>query len=372
MKPKIIITTNPVNHEGGVVNYYNVIFRRFSSSEVDLVRLIFGSRMEYFYLPYWQKALLYPFFYCQDFIRLIWTLLTDRSVRIVQVSPSLIPVPLWRDAPIVLLARLMRRKTIVFFRGWKDHELERIRSSRLRRWAFLRIYGQCDRTFVLLSKAERDLRSLGYPGEIHRTTTLYDKEEIIDMPIPANPVPVFLFLGRVDELKGIFEIIEACRLVRETPDCPPFRMEIVGHEAHKGLLEECQRKTNEANLNDIIHFYGRKNGQDRMMAYHDADIYVFPSWTEGCPNSVLEAMGNGLYVVGSTVGALPDLITSPDYGILVPPRDATALAGAMREALDRLPEIRSRRKLIRQYAENTFEVSHCIEFLKNQYRKILS
>ena len=149
-------------------------------------------------------------------------------------------------------------------------------------------------------------------------------------------------------------------------------MEIVGHEAHKGLLEECQRKTKEANLDDIVHFYGRKNGQDRMMAYHDADIYVFPSWSEGCPNSALEAMGSGLYVVGSTVGALPDLITGPEYGLLVPPRDAAALAEAMRSVLDRLPEIRSRRGSIQQYAENTFEASHCIEFLLSQYRELLS
>ena len=105
-------------------------------------------------------------------------------------------------------------------------------------------------------------------------------------------------------------------------------MEIVGHEAHKGLLEECQRKTKEANLDDIVHFYGRKNGQDRMMAYHDADIYVFPSWSEGCPNSALEAMGSGLYVVGSTVGALPDIaplqLPPPpgllcEWGVMLPP-----------------------------------------------------
>ncbi len=117
MKTKAIITGNPKNHEGGVSHYYNLMIPEFEKEGVSIVRLTFGSRMEHFYLPHWLKGLLYPFFYGLDFAVLLGTLLRDREVRIVQVSPSLIPVPLLRDAPIVLTAHLFRKQVVVFFHG---------------------------------------------------------------------------------------------------------------------------------------------------------------------------------------------------------------------------------------------------------------
>ena len=58
------------------------------------------------------------------------------------------------------------------------------------------------------------------------------------------------------------------------------------------------------------------------------DVFVLPSFAEGTSKSVIEAMAHGLPIITTTVGGLPDLLT-PDAGILVPPGDTAALAGAM-------------------------------------------
>ena len=150
MKIKIIITGNPRNHEGGVTNYYNLMIPEFEKEGISIVRLTFGSRMEHFYLPHWLKVFLYPFFYCMDFLVLLGTLLRDREIQVVQVSPSLIPVPLLRDAPVVLLARLFRKQIVVFFHGWKEYYYEKIRRHPLRRFLFCAIYGRSALTLVLL------------------------------------------------------------------------------------------------------------------------------------------------------------------------------------------------------------------------------
>ena len=64
-----------------------------------------------------------------------------------------------------------------------------------------------------------------------------------------------------------------------------------------------------------------------------ADVLVLPSHNEGTPNVVLEALASGRRVVASAVGGIPDLITSPQLGALVPPRDPPALARALALAL---------------------------------------
>ena len=66
------------------------------------------------------------------------------------------------------------------------------------------------------------------------------------------------------------------------------------------------------------------------------DVLVLPSHTEGTPNVVLEALASGRRVVATSVGGVPDLITNPTLGTLVPPRDPDALADALvRRACER-------------------------------------
>jgi glycosyltransferase involved in cell wall biosynthesis len=64
------------------------------------------------------------------------------------------------------------------------------------------------------------------------------------------------------------------------------------------------------------------------------DALVLPSWAEGTPNVVLEALACGRRVVATAVGGIPDLITAPILGELVPPRTPSALSEALERAVD--------------------------------------
>jgi teichuronic acid biosynthesis glycosyltransferase TuaC len=65
-----------------------------------------------------------------------------------------------------------------------------------------------------------------------------------------------------------------------------------------------------------------------------ADVFTLPSFTEGCPNVVNEALACGAPVVASAVGAVPQMVASDRYGLVVPPRDQPALTTALSRALD--------------------------------------
>jgi glycosyltransferase involved in cell wall biosynthesis len=65
------------------------------------------------------------------------------------------------------------------------------------------------------------------------------------------------------------------------------------------------------------------------------DVFCLPSFMEGCPNVVLEALATGRPVVSTRVGGIPEIVREGETGLLVPPRDPEALAGALAQALAR-------------------------------------
>ena len=362
MTSKVLITTNPLNHEGGVVAYYRCFFKEFQNDTVILEHLVFGSRMEHFYSP-WKKRILYPVYYCLDFLRYTQRLLTEKNIRIVQVNPSLIPVPLLRDAFIILVAKIFRRKVIVFFHGWKENVVRALNNRSLIRRVFKFIYTKADITMVLSSRFKEDLVKFGWPpGSIKITTTMYVADEILPAKDRSNMDPRFLFLGRLSHLKGIGELIDAAKILADKN--LDFEFLMVGHGDRKGVVENYKSRIKEYNIENRFHFTGRLEGRKKYQAFADSDIYVFPSWTEGCPTSVLEALGAGLFVISTDVGALKDIIREGENGRIVRCRDAQHLAEVMEWTSEHIEEIRSRRNSIQIKAKDRYEVQVvCNQFL---------
>ena len=65
------------------------------------------------------------------------------------------------------------------------------------------------------------------------------------------------------------------------------------------------------------------------------DVLALPSWAEGMPNVVFEALATGRPVVASSVGGIPEALSDPRAGIVIPPKDAEALQDALCAALER-------------------------------------
>jgi len=132
--------------------------------------------------------------------------------------------------------------------------------------------------------------------------------------------PTVLFLGRISKRKGANELITAMRKVtRQVPDAV---LELGGD----GDLDAYRKLA--AGLPNV-HFLGWVDDADRTAALARATVYCLPSWNEGLPMSVLEAMSAGLPVVSTPVGGIPEAVENGVTGLLVQPGDVEGLTEAI-------------------------------------------
>ena len=132
-----------------------------------------------------------------------------------------------------------------------------------------------------------------------------------------------LFLGTVGARKGVFDLIEAMRFV---PKESPLRLWIAGGGERTGDLEQAQQRVDELGLGDRCELIGIVQGERKSMLLAQADIFTLPSYNEGLPFAIIEAMAAGLAVVATPVGGIPEVIEDGVNGFLVPPGKPEALA----------------------------------------------
>lgn len=152
-----------------------------------------------------------------------------------------------------------------------------------------------------------------------------DREKVL--PQVGRDTKVVAVLGNMySPMKGHAFLVEAARSVcRIQPDVVFL---LIGDGKERPRLEQ---QVKEGGLERKVIFLGRREDIPELLAC--CDLSVLPSEAEGLPNSVLEAMAAGLPVVATCVGGVPEIIRNGMDGLLVPPRDPTALAEAILRAL---------------------------------------
>lgn len=157
-----------------------------------------------------------------------------------------------------------------------------------------------------------------------------DLERFPYLPEPPGPI-VVLCVARLLMDKGINEYVQAARLSRDRGD--DFRWVLVGSPDPGNPASISESTVKAWHQEGVIDWLGERS--DIAELHQQAHIAVLPSYREGLPKSLVEATASGRAVVTSDVPGCRDAIEPGVSGLLVPPRDAEALADAVRElALD--------------------------------------
>ena len=138
-----------------------------------------------------------------------------------------------------------------------------------------------------------------------------------------------VYIGRIDERKGLRELVEAVVSVHSQQS--NLQVYLVGSGPDQNLIQD---KIESSNAGEYIHLKGACAPDEVPLWMAASDLVTLPSYMEGCPNVVLEAIACGRPVVATAVGGIPEILNE-ECGCLVPPRDPRALANALAKVLER-------------------------------------
>ena len=146
--------------------------------------------------------------------------------------------------------------------------------------------------------------------------------------LAGNTVPKIIFIGWLEDFKGVFELLEACNNLHL--DGTKFHLAFVGGgNAEKSAKEYTSRHA----LNDYISFFGWVNSSDLNNHLEESDIFVLPSWSEGFPNAMIEAMAARLAVLVTSVGVITDYIQNEKHALIVPPHNVELLEESLKRLI---------------------------------------
>lgn len=190
----------------------------------------------------------------------------------------------------------------------------------------------CSRCIAVSDDTRRAFERQGYPSRLIETVrngidvaaaAAAGRDGIrAELGVPED-APLAGEVGRLCDVKGQRELVEAAAHV------PGLHVVLVGADLEAGgaFQERLEREAEHFGVRDRIVFAGYRPDAAAILAV--LDVFVLPSWIEGLPMTVLEAMAQRKPVVATPVGGTPEVVVDGETGVLVPPRDPAALAEAI-------------------------------------------
>ena len=179
---------------------------------------------------------------------------------------------------------------------------------------------------------KKPMKVLGY-GNIKGVDMMHysRRPEVMELgqKLKKEGVFTFLFVGRMAKDKGINEL---CKAMSKLSGFAPVRLLLVGwnEDSQDPISQEAKDLITN---NPAIEYVGPMYGDELLAYYAAADCYVFPSYREGFPNTVLEAGAMGLPCIVTDINGSREIIVEGENGVIIPPRDEEALFQAMLEMI---------------------------------------
>lgn len=244
-----------------------------------------------------------------------------------------------------LLARHFNKPFVVTARGSDinliaTHAIPR----RLMRWTSSRAAASIGVSQALVQAMEKigmpTSRLMMMPNGVDLEQFYIQSRDVMRTELGWTAIPTLLSVGNLVENKGHHLAIEALA------GLPEFQLVIAGEGPERSSLE---RLAGRIDVTSRLKFLGRVDQKQLAKCYSAADILVLPSSREGWPNVLLESMACGTPVVATRVGGVPEIVTSPNAGRLMPERTVADVVAAVSDLWANLPS----REMVRSHAKGS-------------------
>jgi len=298
---------------------------------------------------------------------LAWHLFECRS-SIVHINTSLEPNSYWRDVVYLLVAKILRRKVVYQVHGGalpEDFFGGRRLPTEVLRW----VLGRPDVVVLLASCELSAYRSFAPRARLTVIANAVDTKGYLQERTAhqlGEPLRV-VYMGRLVESKGIVDVIEAARILKDRG------VKVILSIAGSGPLDrELRKLVNEARLEDRVRFVGAVFDSEKDLMWLQSDVFAFPTFhCEGLPYAILESMAAGAVPVTTPVGAIPDVLMDKVHGLYVSPHDPTAVANAIQWLDGHRDELEAMRVAGRRRIDDCYTVARLAGDFARLYEQVL-
>ena len=280
----------PMNAKGGIGAVLDLYAQQFESFEVIYT---YPENKTFLRLPFYLKAL----------FRLVQKLTSESPIDIVHIHAAS-NGSFYRKSIVLLIAKLYGKKTVMHIHGGGFREF--YNSSLLKSILIKPILNTADQVICL--------SDIWYDFFIHQVQL--KNAVVLPNPISLPPIQVkninstrieLIYFGAVVETKGIFDLINYLSTNRHFVE-----EKILLHVCGEGELEKLRSIVKLHHLEKQVFVHGWTSGSTKSNLFQQADIFILPSYAEGLPMSILEAMSFGKPIIATKVGGVPSLV-HPQY-----------------------------------------------------------
>ncbi len=342
---------------GGVASYYRIL-EPFSA--VDASHFINGRRPD-------EKSAHFSFGrLVGDYVRFIVLLLRERF-DVININPSLNRKGVLRDSVFIIIAKhLLRHKTVVFFHGWEHPFVDKLKGWKLR--LFHMVYAKADATIVLAKASKQILLDWGFsPDSVIVETTAFDESLSagfdLERAIAVRQKGPFyvLFFARLIKEKGLYESLETFALLNKK--YPSMQLLIAGDG------EEFNNVKSFLDTSKLVgvEMLGYIKSREKVDLLTKSALFFLPSYTEGLPISLLEAMAMGLPIVTRSIGGIKDFFEQRKHGFATESLQPEVFAEFIGELFERRDLYEEISRYNYQYAKDHFSGSRVRQRMEGIY-----
>lgn len=260
--------------------------------------------------------------YLSGLVRLFWFLLTRKKIKIIHIHGASYG-SFYRKFIVFVIGKHVFRKKIIYHIHGGGFRMFYEKSNRFSK-RLIKLFLRKADLVICLSQSW-----LEYFSTNHKTRDLVFLPNMIDYPQKCenrreHSTINFLFLGLVTESKGIFDLIN---VIAKNKD--KFRNKIRLLIGGNGKTEQLTDLINKYEIEDIVEFLGWVNGDNKISALNSSNVYILPSYIEGSPVSILEAMSYGMAIIATNIGGIPELVKNKENGLLIEPGNLDQIEKAL-------------------------------------------
>ena len=257
---------------------------------------------------------------CKAILQFLYWMLFHPEIKILHVQGAS-NASFWRKRIFIYIAKWFDKKIVYHMHGGGFGDFSRKHPQAVRR-----LLEKCDVVIAL-----SDYWKSFFESELHFKNVVVVKNVIAEPVINPNKTTCFslLFLGLLGQNKGIYDLLD-CLNEHKSVFSGKLKLFVGGN----GEISKVTQIISKYGLNDIVSFEGWVSGDKKIELLNKVDAYILPSYHEGLPISILEAMSYSLPIISTNVGGIPEILKNGENGFIMSPGDKDAMYRAILELMN--------------------------------------